>query len=99
MIIIASIAKVPLMLANLIIKLVSGLTSWWIQTIAIVAIILCLILASIFSKQWETLVKKWKENRKKMKQEIDIEMAKIKSNAAYETTKNLGDALGSAFDD
>jgi flagellar biosynthesis/type III secretory pathway M-ring protein FliF/YscJ len=93
MIVIASIAKIPLMFANLIIKIISTLTSWWMQLIAAVLVIIFLILISVFSKKWEAMVKKWKEARKKMKQEMDIEMAKIKSDAAYQTTKVIGEAF------
>ena len=92
--VIASILKIPLYLANKIISLIGILTSWWMQAIAIAALIVGLILISMFSKQWAAMIKKIKENRKKMKIEMEVEMLKAQGKSQAEIQKIITDTFG-----
>ena len=82
-------------IAGQIINAASLLTSWWMQLIVVILVIALLIFMNVFSKQFGEMLEKMKENREKMKQEMDVLEAKIKSDSAYKTTK----AVVKSFED
>lgn len=98
MVTIMSVMKLPIIFANYLIYLISTLTGFWMQLIAVVLIITLAILASIFSKEFEALMKKWKENRKKMKIESEIEELKAQGKSQAEIQKMITDTFGEIGD-
>lgn len=94
-IIIMSNMHLPRWIAEKIINMISLAGNKWVQLGFAILFITALILASIFSKEFEKLMKTIKENRKKMKQAQDIEEAKMKADAAYNTTEAIGEAFKS----
>ena len=89
MVVIMSIFGWSRMSATWIINTISVLTSWWMQLIVAVAVIIALMLASIFSKEFENLIKQIKENRKKMQQAQDIDLLKLKQKGTDKIQKTL----------
>jgi hypothetical protein len=65
--------KIPLYIANFIVKIISLLNAWWMQFVIIGIVILALILAGMFSKEMEALFKSIKENHDKTMEEISRE--------------------------
>lgn len=97
-IVIISAMRIPLTLSNKIIDAINLLTSWPIRLALIIALIIGLILISTFSKQCESLVKKWKENRKKMKIAMEIAELKAQGKTQAEIQKIIMDSFGEVGD-
>jgi hypothetical protein len=93
LIVIMSTLKITLTIANWIINTISLLTSWWMQLIVAIAVIIGLVVLSTFSKEWTILVKAWKESKEKSQQKEDIAEAKQEAETANQTTKTITEAF------
>lgn len=86
-------AIISMFFADLIVKAVSLLTEWWMQSIALLFIFAGLFFAAKYSKQIEVFANKLRENKKKIeesKQRLKLELATKKVEAYSEE-------LGKAF--
>lgn len=93
MTIIISIVGFTKFLSEKIIGLISLSTTWWMQLILIAIIIVCFILASMFSGGWTEMVKRWKEISEKNKEKKDIAEAKSKAETSEKVVKSLSEAF------
>ena len=98
MIVIISTMKIPLYIANKIIDAINILASWQMRLALIIALIIGLILISSFSKQWAALMKKWKENRQKMKTMEEVKNLKLQGKAQAKTQEILAESLTDDFE-
>lgn len=85
------------LVASKIISILSLMNTWWMQLIGVVAIWVLILLASIYSKQFEALMIKIKENRKKMKQEMKIKELEFRQKLEETQNKPVREALEKAF--
>jgi hypothetical protein len=84
-------------LSTKIINALGMLTSWWMQLIGVILIWVLIVFASFYSKQFEAIMKKWKENRKKMKEEMRLREIEFKQKLEETANKPVREALGKAF--
>jgi hypothetical protein len=76
-----------------IISVLSLMNTWWMQLIGVVAIWVLIILASIYSKQFEALMKKAKENMRKAREERRLSRLEFKQKMDEESNKIVRDIL------
>jgi len=88
-IIIISIMGVTKTLAGYIINTISLFTTWWMQLIGIIVIIIALILASIFSDNLKGLFKLIKEKKEKSEEKINREKLKGSLKVVETLTKEI----------
>lgn len=80
-------------IAELIINLITKLaTSWWMQLFGAVIVVVWLVLLSMFSENLKKWVQKMRENRAKMKEEID----RFKSAQNAKTIENFTKTISEA---
>jgi hypothetical protein len=70
--------RVPLFMANFIVKIISMANVWWMQFIIIGIVILALILAGIFSKELKLVLNSVKEHNEKFKEKLNNNEVKDK---------------------
>lgn len=99
LVIMMSLMKIPMLFANYLISLVSLLTGFWMQLIVVIIIIILWILASMFSKEFEALMKQIKENRRKNKIEQKVEELEEQGKSQKEIQQIITDTFGEIGDD
>lgn len=86
-------AKLSISFANAIISMVSVLTEWWMQLIALMLIFVALFFAAKYSKQLEFLARYIRTKRKQMADEE----RRARGEAATRKLEVYGEELGKAF--